>query len=331
MGQVQDMQRIRGNFMMRALCQRGYRFGLLGLFIILGFGLSSSSQASAKRKFLMAAVGDSLTAASFANTDLVSAGQGATVTGAIQNKATFSWASGTKIDSHFVELKKYIDKHFRGLASLEVINEAEPGSQAHRLVGQVERIAAKMKTGQYESLLYVTYMIGANDVCNTRWPEGVPNDVFKKNVVAGLAKLNEIVEQTRGNGGHKIKVLVPSIANVTEIGNPHLLDRKTMLGMTCDKLLNQVLNYCRKMSERWTNPDATRQKKNYIKDKNAILKAVVAEAGAQFPGLDLFYAQPVFEMELSAEILSADCFHPSINGQELVSKILWFEQPWFKE
>src|SRR4051812_12007207 len=72
----------------------------------------ASADAPANRHVLMGVMGDSLSAATFANTHITPAGAGfkqwPQIPGVVQNKATLSWASGEEIASHYIRLKEWL-------------------------------------------------------------------------------------------------------------------------------------------------------------------------------------------------------------------------------
>lgn len=295
---------------------------VLSVGLILGLIRPYHLHAAQGKPYLMGAMGDSMTAASFSNTDLGSARNAERIFGLYENKDTFSWATGKKISSHYMALAKYL-KEQKTPASLEYLNVSEPGGQTDKMASQAQKLADAIKTGKYESLLYVTLLIGANDVCSEATPGGMPDEDFKANLKAGFAKLAEIKQS------QKIHVLVPGIPRVLEIGRPEIRALKVFAGLTCDKVLNNIMKYCPKFTK-WTQADEYREKLKFIRTKNDIMKTAVDEARLEHKNLEIHFTNPLFDMEIGADILSADCFHPNAQGQELLSQILWFEQPWFK-
>src|SRR5439155_825991 len=124
----------------------------------------------------------------------------------IVNKTTYSWTSGSKISSHFERLKEYLRKS-RPQTFLEVYNVSVPGATAKNLPKQVGKIVAKMKTGKFRALKYVTLMIGANDSC-----DDTPDDEFESSLLKTFEKLAEI------NQNEPIYVMVAGAPRIADVG-----------------------------------------------------------------------------------------------------------------
>jgi len=276
---------------------------------------------------LYASLGDSMTAATLAGTSLDNYDNmlmtiedyfGNTL---LENKSTYSWASGTKIGSHIQLLNNFLIRN--GLPPAVAINVAVPGNTAADLSAQVDNVVKELNTGKYSGLLYVTILIGANDACSVVTPNGTPDDQMHDQFMTALAKLNSIGQAS------KIRVLVSSIPRVPDLDKPGIADIKTLLGFSCHNFRSNFLHECPNLLN-WTTSEEYTQKTQVIEDKNALLQSAVVEAQSLYPGLDVHYGSSIYSFQLTSDLLAIDCFHPNSFGQELVAENLWNDQPWFK-
>ncbi|MBI2361862.1 MAG: hypothetical protein HYV15_00545 [Elusimicrobia bacterium] len=149
------------------------------------------------KPYLMASMGDSITAALFGGTALTSSTQAFVTMDDVESaflgsrlfekKYTLSWSSGKDIPSHFVQLRDYL-KAKEG-AGLEVLNTATTGNKAEDLIAQARTVAAAMAGGDYRALKYATILVGANDVCFGGGPTGTPEGVMRDALKAALGLL----------------------------------------------------------------------------------------------------------------------------------------------
>src|SRR5262245_37593780 len=97
------------------------------------------------QRFLMAAMGDSITVGYFADLALPRQGRGAKSAGLLRpqrvfsNKRSFSWASGERIESQYQLLKESLKRTEPG-AELEVLNVAVPGGRTRDMADQAKKV-----------------------------------------------------------------------------------------------------------------------------------------------------------------------------------------------
>lgn len=284
--------------------------------------------------YLMGAIGDSISAASLADTSAVSqsATKGRSPAVALtpgelsarslyENKGTFSWASGQDILSHFELLSSYLQGQ-ADPSRLEVLNEAVPGDTTDDIGKQVGNLVWAMNGGQYSALKYVTLMIGANDACSTETPEGTPDARMRQNLMNFFAELAWIHQ------AEPIHVLVSSLPNIPQLGRPEIRDHSTLMGMSCEEVRSKILGFCTSLTT-WNGEAEYESKLAIVEDKNHVLNQAVQDASAQYPSLRIVYSSSLFKQKISIDMLAADCFHPNQAGQQMLSELLWRDQPWF--
>ena len=175
--------------------------GFPALLAISAF-VHAADPADAKKRLLMAGIGDSISAGFLAQTPPPHASNPAETKPAItfhapwrlpiaiyDTKSTDSWASGLKIESNFVHLKKYFAALDPAI-EVSVDNVSVTGSQSDQMEKQAQRLIDHMKSGKYSSLEYVTVMLGANDVCGNKSADPNSNDnSIRDNLMRGFANL----------------------------------------------------------------------------------------------------------------------------------------------
>lgn len=127
------------------------------------------------------------------------------------NNKDYSWATGTKVNSHYMRLQKKYDK-------VKVINMAIPGADSTDLFRQADQ-ASIVK------LDYVTILIGANDFCNDiAEPEG-----YGKNVLKAIERIRKT--------SPRAKILLSSLPNIPKV-------RKVAETMSCKFIWREAMKHC---------------------------------------------------------------------------------------
>ena len=314
-----------------------YRVPLLGM--LLSLLLSSHSFADSKdepKVALMAALGDSMTSATFANTTAIESDQHkkSVVEGLMifedlllrqgANRNTLSWSSGRDIDSHFIRLQSWM-KNKEPDVGLEVQNLSVPGVTSSGLNKQATQIASLMKSGKYRYLKYVTISIGGNDICNSDQDGSslTTPEQFVKNIQDTFRTLSEI-EQSE-----PIFVFISSIPNAPSLGQDHFKSVDVGLGFTCEYLRNRVHNSCANLLT-FKNEEEYAERVNVVVKQNQILNTLTSWAPTQFPKLKTYFSEAFFNFEVTPDMLGYDCFHPNKFGQETLGRITFEDQPFFK-
>lgn len=147
--------------------------------------------------FYYAALGDSGTTAFNAEQDW--------------NNKDYSWATGTKVNSHYMRLKKHHPK-------IKVINMAIPGVKSDDLVRQAEQ-ASIVK------LDYVTILIGANDFCGGK----ADPEQYGDNIMKAI----RVIQKKSPNA----KILLSSLPNIPKV-------RAIAETMTCGLIWREAMKHC---------------------------------------------------------------------------------------
>lgn len=266
---------------------------------------------------LYIALGDSITAASMAETSPPTAAARASSRGAYENKKTLSWASGEEISSHYLKLKAWMAVHDPG-AQLEVLNAAVPGITSAGLTSQIAEAANALATGKYRQIAYVTILIGANDACN-----GLSADTLRANLNDALDKIAALTP------GKPVRVLVISLPQIPQLNRKEVREARTYFGMSCATFRNSI-GLCRPMLN-WTTDEELQARLGVIAAMNSVIRESVQGATLLHAGqMDVAFVNSFAEADLRLEGLAADCFHPNKMAHGELSEAFWAAQPWFK-
>lgn len=321
----------------------------LGFGAIALYAANAGQAASPPPTNLYAALGDSITAGTFAETRIASwnatakapfdfsspealaayfnLGARAPQMGSkelyyrIENKGTLSWASGQQISSQFMRLGQHL-KQSGDKAGLTVMNVAVPAERAASMESQAQLIVNAMKTGKYKALKYVTLLVGANDTCSYESDVGTPNDKMAVQLGKAFAKLAEIEQ------AEPIRILVSSLPPIPDLGETRFLTARTLLHLSCREFRDHVLRFCNPMTV-WSTPQEYQDHVKIVEDKNEVLRQAALTAQRTFANLDVRYTDNLYHTGLDPALLAGDCFHPNEDGQSLLSEKMWSEQPWF--
>ncbi|MCM2321924.1 MAG: SGNH/GDSL hydrolase family protein [Oligoflexia bacterium] len=235
----------------------------------------------------------------------------------IENKGTYSWASGRRIASHFERLKNALEE--QGLGNNIVIqNDAVPGEVAKGLVAQADNIARSMLSGEFEALTYVTFFIGNNDACTE-----TDNEKMREHLRRAFAALADIRQ------AEKIRILVSGMPAIPDLNRPEIRRHRIPGSMTCEEVRREVFHSCGHLLN-WNTESEYQERMAEVAAKNQVIEESAREAQARHRNLDIKFTNVLFHQKIPAEWLAVDCFHPNKDGQAEISRLLWNEQPWFK-
>ncbi len=287
---------------------------------------SNGEAGQAGPSYLLGGIGDSISAASMADTS-ATAGTPFSVSELqeriiYENKSTLSWVSGLEINSQFVRFQSWLHAHGDS-TPVTVLNEATPGNTSDDIGKQADALVSAMGSGNYTALKYVTLMIGANDACTSETPSGTPDSRMYTNLMAAFEKLATIKQ------AEPIRILVSSMPNIPQLGRPEIAQHRTLTGLTCAVVRNQILKFCNPMLT-WTTDAEYQTRLAVVVDKNALLQKAVADANRKFANLSVVFSGTLVNREIGIELLAGDCFHPNKSGQTTLSDSLWEDQPWYK-
>jgi len=323
-------------------------------YVVLSLAVSCAAMslaAQAEDRVLMGSLGDSITAATFANAPIpnltrpldrplskVDSDKGPedeflewvretllpdTI---IANKKKYSWASGEDIDSHFVRLRDWMAIHAPS-RTLERLNASFPGDRTDKLEMQAQQIADAMATGDYSELAYVTVLIGANDACDdlARTPDQLA--VIQANLQKSLKLLNDIPQVAASAA--PVPVLVSSLPRIPDLGREEITAHDTVFGLSCKRVRDEIQKSCVPLTV-WSEPAARQERLQLVDGVNRAIQEVVAQAAAATPHLSVVYSSTLFRRRVALGEVAADCFHPNEKGQNGIAAALWNDQPWFK-
>jgi lysophospholipase L1-like esterase len=287
--------------------------GCTGLVVAIFLGGLTLAQA-APRKAVIAALGDSITAAAVAN-----------INGPhsfYENHYTLSWSTGREIDSQYIRLQDFMARNGEG--ALEPKNYAVVGVKTDNIPVQARQLALDMMGTQYSVLKYVTLLIGANDLCGSRGTDPVtPDEDFRGNLMSAFDILAGIPQS------EPIRVTMSSIPVIPDLGKPEIQNAKTTLGFTCRYVRDKLFRFCNRMIE-WKTEEEYAANVALVEHTNELLRSIAEEAMAKHPKLVIHFSSAMANWKIEPHLLAADCFHPSREGQQIMSQEMWDEQPFFQ-
>jgi lysophospholipase L1-like esterase len=228
----------------------------------------------------MAAIGDSITQASFPAAHLLQ-----------PLNPAHSWATGDDPDSP-------VDSHYRRIRAENpaidgnALNAAVPGAQIGDAAGQVEQAVA-------HGADYVTFLLGANDVC-----AGTPPEQFADLAQAALRQL--------ANGLPEADILVVSIPDVTRLWDLFEDDARTRVVWRLARVCPAVLGDAASDADRDAARETTAAYNALLQSACAAIERCVHDDGAVFA--DRFTAE---------DVSPVDYFHPSLSGQARLAEMTW--------
>jgi lysophospholipase L1-like esterase len=234
-----------------------------------------------------------------------------------ENKRTYSWVSGLVVHSHYRRLQEFMKAQGKRIWAL---NFAESGAVSAKALAQAGEVETAVKLGLFNSIPYVTLLIGANDLCKS-----VPLETFRQNVHGIFEKIAAI----RTGEGQPRRVLVSSIPRIADLGESRIMDYRTAGGYSCRAIRSTRVSVCKRMTQ-WKTAEEHQKLNTLVDQANEILKDETLEAARKYPVLETYFSQVLSETNLDATDLAMDCFHPNSTGQEKIAESLWKDQPWFK-
>lgn len=194
------------------------------------------------------------------------------------------------------------------------VSRAENGARWEDALDQAQDVAAKAPT-------YVTILLGGNDVCRDSIEDLPPVAEIQGHVVATL----DFLDLALPTGATVLVAGIPDLKRLYEVAR----DEKSLLGIDCEEIwATPVLGFpCGSM----LSPDNSESDRLFVQSLNfayndAIRAAVVARNAnsrrAYYRFVDL-ESVPFGGDDIS----SIDCFHPSDEGEALLSEVIWSAGP----
>jgi lysophospholipase L1-like esterase len=302
--------------------------------------ISFASRAQSDQPYLMAAMGDSISAGFLADTtlgwfnavpapssespfvllaSLLQDAKTKTPWDSLQTLETryeLSWTTGRWMNSHFRMLTNYLAQNEPG-SSLAVVNFAKTGGLTSDVVDQAGQIVQTMQSGQYKSLKYVTLLIGDNDSCL-----GTADSAMTQNLLTAFEKISQIQQ------AEPIRILVSGMPRIPDLGRSDLLKAHTIFDISCSVMRLDLVKECVSLTD-WKTNDQYQQSLNVVQDKNQLMANLVNQVNTLYPNLQVVFSNSLFGKSLEISDLAIDCFHPNANSQAWAAQTLWADQPWF--
>jgi lysophospholipase L1-like esterase len=187
---------------------------------------------------------------------------------------------------------------------------AENGARWDDALEQAQGIVAEAPT-------YVTVMLGGNDVCRDEIADLPTDEEIRGHVRATL----QVLDRDLPAGATVLVVGIPDVKRLYDIG----LTQGGLLGIDCEDIwATTALGFpCGSM----LSPDNTEEDRLYVQSRNFAYNDIIAlETSAWNAASNRVYFR-FFDAEsipfTGDDISSIDCFHPSADGQELISALSW--------
>lgn len=187
---------------------------------------------------------------------------------------------------------------------------AENGARWDDALEQAQGIAAEAPT-------YVTVMLGGNDVCRDEIADLPADEEIRGHVRATLQVLNRDLPA----GATVLVVGIPDVKRLYEVG----LTQGGLLGIDCEDIwATTALGFpCGSM----LSPDNTEEDRLYVQSRNFAYNDIIELETSAWNAASNRVHFRFFDAELvpftGDDISSIDCFHPSADGQELISALTW--------
>jgi lysophospholipase L1-like esterase len=255
-------------------------------FFIVFMGLTQLAHGAPRPKVVMAAIGDSITRAFNSGAPLAQPHR--------------SWSLGYEngvVRSH----RQRLEDMGVGVTAIDV---SRSGAKSRDLAGQVGRLL------RYNSLDYVSFLMGANDVCDWRTNHAADLRQYETNLRQAVSRLV--------NHSPNVKILmvaIPNMLNLYEVASPHRCQAKWTIMSFCPSLLGRNITALQRQyfGER-------------LADANDALRTVADEFADNVKFVE-HAATLEFEWRHISRI---DCFHPSAAGQAYLADETW-NHGWFAE
>lgn len=308
-------------------------FGLLCLCILAGCvgargGEPGPSDLSERIPISMVALGDSITAAAFADTAIptnfltyvgiwmglmdepfrprgeMRAMKDESSVSWIVERKSLSWSTGEDYLGFIQPVREQLeDEGFK-------VTKAENLAVSGFTVGDVVTISLP----KYEDWIaknggrapnVATLLIGANDICTNTVDEMTSVADFR----AGLARILD-----RLVAGHRTRVLLAALPKIESLRDV-AIGKKYFASYTCEDVWN-TLKMCPTLTD-LTDPDA----RAIVTARVAAYDQVMSELALE-RGSSVIFAAHVHDVDFTDSDLAADCFHPNSIGQRKLAAAL---------
>jgi len=265
---------------------------MMGLFV--GLIAISSGQIQAKPQVTvidppvvgypqrMVAFGDSITQAFLADGNI----------GQIGDRPQYSWATGTN-----ATVNSLAERIRSSTGVITATNVAVSGSSMNALLSQVN-------TANSANAQYATILLGANDICRSSESAMTSVATYRAQLISGLNQLTSNEPEAR--------IFIASIPDIFQVwqtfkGNP-----------TARAIWNQF-NVCQSMFE---NPESTApadvERRQRVRQRIIDFNSQLSEVCNDYLRCR-FDQNLLFNAPISPTLITADYYHPSIVGQQVLA------------
>ncbi len=203
-----------------------------------------------------------------------------------------------------------------GTAGRTNVVAAQNGARWDDALGQAQGIVGEQPT-------YVTVMLGGNDVCRDSIAD-LPTDAEIRGHVQGTLTF---LDENLPVGATVLVIGIPDVKRLHDVG----LAEKGLLGIDCQAIwTTTALGFpCGSM----LSPDNSEADRLYVQSRNFVYNDIIQEEVESF---DLSSPRVYFQFGdaeavpfVGDDISSIDCFHPSGDGEELISWVAWMASPFY--
>jgi len=246
----------------------------------------------------------------------------------LENKDTLSWASGRLISSHYERIRAALQSHGENILGFYPMNLSVPGSKAIHILEQARRLPQELDRRGNPKVDYVAMTMGANDVCESTAGPVVPDEEFKIHVRYVLDQLASTAEAKGYTRENPLRVLLAGIPRIPNSGAPKFWKHRIFAGLTCATVRKKIFKFCPNLLD-WTDEAGYLDRMAQVERKNEILKRAILETNGQHDRIQVVFGNGLADVAFEPEDLAFDCFHPNAHAQKRISEALWRAQPWY--
>jgi len=207
-----------------------------------------------------------------------------------------SWSAGSGIESHAMRIKNQLE------VNVVVKNASKSGAKIEDIPLQTQKLVEDQYAPDY-----VTYLIGANDICGASKTAEELAALGKKTLQDSLDRLKSANPQ--------VKLLIAAVPNLLYLNELLKSDAKCVSRWKafniCESFMGGNPEEQNKGVERWT-----------------AYNRMLGQFADDHPENVKFSGKSGDRIFLSKDLSRIDCFHPSIEGQKTLSEVTWSEG-WF--
>lgn len=265
-----------------------YRNAIRGAVIVFCVSITYAAPAladSTRQEIVVGAMGDSITRA-FSS-------------GGLFDTPRNSWATGSslRVSSHAAKISALLE------VDVAASNVARSGATSRDLERQLNKLL-----GRHARVDYVTFLIGANDICDWENDYDPQLNTFFERIDGVFSRL------VAHNPDIKIVLSpIPDMYHLWQLGREMGCQMKWSLTGFCSALLGK---------------NRTDWERQLFVHKWQAANSALEEIALRY-GNNVYFADAAQRIAFEPEHVSRlDCFHPSVEGQRLISEETWLED-WF--